>query len=230
MDVRSGRLPGGEGRRARPRPGHDLPAAAADRPVPAAVVHPGGAVAHCPATSYTAYRARRTGREGRQGLSGGTNTTPITSSTATPTVHQNTRCTPAARPAPEGIPSGPVLATAFTTAPKAATPTAEPNDRENTFVPVTAPRCAHATLDWAAISVGEAVRPIPAPITKQVRPTCQTGVPVPSNNARPAPRRSAARPRTAPRTRTPERARSPRASPARRSARRWSARARSPRP
>src|SRR5699024_1427787 len=164
MDVRSGRLPGGEGRRARPRPGHDLPAAAADRPVPAAVVHPGGAVAHCPATSYTAYRARRTGREGRQGLPGGINSTPITSSTATPTAHQNTRRARPARRAPDGRPAAPVLATAFTAAPKAATPTAEPRDRENTFVPVTAPRCSQPTLDCAAISVGEAVRPIPAPI------------------------------------------------------------------
>src|SRR5699024_7689794 len=143
-------------------------------------LHPSGP---WPAT----YRARRTGRGGRHGLSGGISSTAITSSTATPTVHQNTRCTPAARPAPEGMPSGPVVVTAFTTAPKAATPMAEPRDRANTFVPVTAPRCAQATFDCAAISVGEAVSPIPAPITKQVSPTCQMGVPVPSSSARPAP-------------------------------------------
>src|SRR5699024_12562241 len=123
-------------------------------------VAPAGCRPPCPVTRPPAYRARRTGGEGRSGLSCGINSPPITSRPATPTVHQNTRCTPAARPAPEGIPSGPVLATAFTTAPKAATPTAEPRDRENTFVPVTAPRCSQPTLDRAAISVGDAVRPI----------------------------------------------------------------------
>src|SRR5690625_3583515 len=43
--------------------------------------------------------------------------TAAASSPATPREHQNTRCTPCASPAPTGIPSGPTVATAFTTPP-----------------------------------------------------------------------------------------------------------------
>src|SRR5665647_3838098 len=59
----------------------------------------------------------------------------------------------------------------FATAPKIATPTALPIERENRLAPVTTPRSFHPTLDCAAISDGVATRPRPRPATKQLAAT-----------------------------------------------------------
>jgi hypothetical protein len=59
-------------------------------------------------------------------------------------------------------------------APKIATPTALPSDRANMLLPVTMPRSSQSTLDCAAISVGTASRPMPAPITKHTTATLAT--------------------------------------------------------
>lgn len=71
----------------------------------------------------------------------------------------------------------------FATAPKIATPIAEPIDRQNMFVPVTTPRSRQATVDCAAMSVGEATRPMPRPITKHVPATWITEETSPSSNS-----------------------------------------------
>src|SRR5882762_3414035 len=63
---------------------------------------------------------------------------------------------------------------AFAIAPKMATPTALPSDRANMLLPVTTPRSFQSTLDCAAISVGTASSPMPAPITKQTAATTAT--------------------------------------------------------
>lgn len=69
---------------------------------------------------------------------------------------------------------------ALARAPNAATPTALPIDRANRLVAVTTPRSDQPTLDWAAISVGLAIRPMPRPTTKQQAATCQTADDSPS--------------------------------------------------
>jgi len=55
------------------------------------------------------------------------------------------------------------------------------------FAPVTTPRSVQPTLDWAAISEGVALSPMPMPITKQNAPTSATGEPGPSSNRSAAP-------------------------------------------
>ena len=70
------------------------------------------------------------------------------------------------------VPDAPRVA--LTTAPKTATPTALPAERKNMFRPVTTPRSCHCTADWAAMSVGAAVKPMPRPMTNAVAPTWTT--------------------------------------------------------
>src|SRR6478752_1901555 len=59
-------------------------------------------------------------------------------------------------------------------APKTVTPTALPSERANILLPVTTPRSFQPTLDWAAIRVGRASRPMPPPITRHTDATTAT--------------------------------------------------------
>ncbi len=52
--------------------------------------------------------------------------------------------------------------------------TALPSDRANMLLPVTTPRSFQPTLDWAAIRVGTASRPMPPPITRHTAATTAT--------------------------------------------------------
>ena len=63
---------------------------------------------------------------------------------------------------------------AFAMAPKIATPTALPIDRENSCAPVTTPRSFQSTLDCAATSDGTAMSPIPIPMMKHATETMAT--------------------------------------------------------
>ena len=78
--------------------------------------------------------------------------------------------------------------TPFATAPRTAAPTALPMERANMFAPVATPRSCHATLAWAAISEGEATRPIPRPVTKHVTATTITDGRCASSASDPVPR------------------------------------------
>jgi hypothetical protein len=82
-------------------------------------------------------------------------------------------------------------------APQTATPTAEPSDRANMLVPVTAPRSVNAADDWAAMSVGTAVSPIPTPTTNVVAATAKTDDDAPSRSVSEVPARTSAEPMTA---------------------------------
>lgn len=84
-------------------------------------------------------------------------------------------CSNACRATASGWADGvfdPIVALAM--APKIATPTALPVERQNRFVAVTTPRSLQPTLDWAAIRVGTATSPMPRPMRKQVPATCTT--------------------------------------------------------
>src|SRR5918993_1985767 len=63
---------------------------------------------------------------------------------------------------------------AFAIAPNTATPTALPTERANMFVPVTMPRVCQSAEDCAAISTGEAMKPMPSPITQQAKASSHT--------------------------------------------------------
>src|SRR6478752_5175754 len=63
---------------------------------------------------------------------------------------------------------------ALAIAPNTATPTALPTERANRFVPVTRPRVCQSAVDCAAISTGEAMKPMPSPITQQAKASRHT--------------------------------------------------------
>ncbi len=90
---------------------------------------------------------------------------------------------PASGVAPSTTPER--VSAAFASAPNTATPTALPIERANAFAPVTTPRSDHSTLDWAAMSDGLAIRPMPRPMTTQHPATCHASNPVRSASGGP---------------------------------------------
>src|SRR5215813_12316743 len=72
-------------------------------------------------------------------------------------------------------------------APNSATPTALPIDLPNMFVPVTTPRSDQPTVACAAISVGPATKPRPAPVTKHAPAVSQIVACADSNAVKTAP-------------------------------------------
>ena len=72
------------------------------------------------------------------------------------------------------------MTAALAIAPNTATPTALPTERANMFVPVTTPRVSQLADCWAAISTGDAVKPMPTPITQQAMAIRQTELSAPT--------------------------------------------------
>ena len=83
---------------------------------------------------------------------------------------------------------------ALAIAPNTATPTALPTERANMFVPVTTPRVSQSAACCAAISTGDAVKPMPTPITQQAMAIRHTELSAPTVNSRPEPRIANAEP------------------------------------
>src|SRR4051794_19960734 len=163
--------PGAQPDPAARRSGSGLAAAAKEEALPRLARHEASTIADPP-----------TGHPGDPSAAGVTARTGISTSSATITTvtastPMKTLCTPSASSEDVGwLPT-----VALTTAPKTATPTAEPNDLANMFVPVTAPRSPQATLDWATTSAGAATHPMPSPISRHPAATDHTD-PVPLTN------------------------------------------------